>query len=76
MGGIFIYFYVLFSVFISGNFSPAILAFLFVFMSFTGLGFLDDYLKVLKRTLPECLENENIMAVSYFCPRYVLAYRA
>ena len=50
MGGIFIYFSVLFSVFISGNFfSPAILAFLFVFMSFTGLGFLDDYLKVLKK---------------------------
>jgi phospho-N-acetylmuramoyl-pentapeptide-transferase len=50
MGGIFIYFSVLFAVCISGNFnSPSLLALLFVFASYTGLGFLDDYLKVLKK---------------------------
>ena len=50
MGGIFIYFSVLFSVCVAGNFnSPSLLALLFTFVSFTGLGFLDDYLKVLKK---------------------------
>ena len=35
---------------IAGNFnSPSLLALLFIFASFTGLGFLDDYLKVLKK---------------------------
>ena len=50
MGGIFIFFSILLSLTICGNLlSPSVLAFLAILISFTCLGFLDDYLKVLKK---------------------------
>jgi len=50
MGGIFIIFAVLISIAVGGNFfSAPLLACLAVMISLTGLGFADDYLKVLKK---------------------------
>lgn len=50
MGGVFIIASILATTFVCGNFlSLPLLATLFVMLSFFGLGFLDDYLKVLKK---------------------------
>lgn len=50
MGGLFILIAILISILICGNFfSPPLLAVLFVTFSYFCLGFLDDYLKVLKK---------------------------
>lgn len=78
MGGVFIIGSVVLSIFLSGNFfSPSLLASLFIMLSFFALGFLDDYLKVIRKNSDGVSAKFKLVwqflsaaLVGYFCIEY------